>query len=106
MKDYKLTREERETIITFSDADKTATVFSESQTWINKIIKLGGKRYGAGAEVDVPKGWIKITKPRQYSETTRREMAKRLKKARNTQKPTDPAKSPQTTGKNKAKKAK
>lgn len=61
MEDYKLTPAERETVITFTDADKEASVFSTSETWMKKIKKLpGAKQVGDGYEAIVPKGWIAI----------------------------------------------
>ena len=61
MEDYKLTPAERETIISFNDAGKNASVFSSSESWIKKIKKLpGAKPVGDGYEAEIPKGWITI----------------------------------------------
>lgn len=58
-------RAEMETIISFTAADKEANIYSADPVWMRKIEKLpGARKYGEGVEVDVPKSWIKIIKPR------------------------------------------
>lgn len=82
-KDYHLTLAEQETIITFNAADKTANIYSASPTWINKIKKFDGWREsGPGAEVDVPKSWIKIVRPMNLSAEERERRAAVLRRAR------------------------
>ena len=52
---------ERETIITFNDAESTANVFSSSESWMKRIKKIKGWREcGDGVEVTVPKSSIQI----------------------------------------------
>ena len=80
-KDYHLLPAERETIITFNDADKTANIYSTSQTWINKIKKFDGWREnGPGVEVDVPKKWIRVQRPNVCSEEAREKRREAMKK--------------------------
>lgn len=57
-----LSKMERETIISFTDADDTAEVYSTSQAWMTKIKKLGGTPLGEGYVVEIPKTLIKIEK--------------------------------------------
>lgn len=82
----KLSNEEKETIILFNEADKTATV----ETFQSKIIRRmekegvipvretpeGAKRY------IVPKTWIKVTPPKKMnlSEEQKQAIADRFKK--------------------------
>ena len=56
----KLTKSEMETIISFGSLDKTANVWSNDPVWMKKLEKLGAKVTEDYAEIDVPKGWIKI----------------------------------------------
>ena len=83
MKDYKLSKLERETIITFNEAESTANIFSTSQPWINKIEKIPGcRRVGAGYEVDIPKSWIKFPKePRTTSDAQLKALARAREKS-------------------------
>ena len=78
-----LSRLEQETIITFNAAEKTANIYSSDPVWIRKIKNMkGSRKYSIGYEVDVPKSYIKVSPPRQYSEETKKKMAERLRKAR------------------------
>ena len=83
-KDYKLTQLERETIITFNEAEKTAHVFSLSKSWMSRIQKMeGAKPCGEGWEIEVPKSWIKFPKePKKVvlSAEQKRVLAERCKK--------------------------
>lgn len=59
---------ERETIITYNDADGTANVFTASPVIKNKLAKLGEvKTNGGGWEIEVPKAWVRIAPPRKLS---------------------------------------
>lgn len=79
----RLSRFEQETIITFNAADDTANIYSCDPVWVRKIQKIkGSRKYSIGMEVDVPKKWIKITKPRELSPEQKAKIAKRLKTAR------------------------
>lgn len=80
-KDYRLLPSERETIIVFNDADKTANIYSTAQTWITKIKKFDGWREsGPGVEVDVPKSWIKVNRSRNLSSEERERRAVNMRK--------------------------
>lgn len=79
----RLSRYEQETIITFNAGEKTANIYSSDPVWAKKIQKIkGSRKYSVGYEVDVPKNWIKVAPPRQYSEETKKKMAENLRKAR------------------------
>ena len=83
----RLSRLEQETVITFNAAEKTASVYSTDPVMIRKIKNMkGSRKYSIGYEIDVPKGWIKITQPRQYSDATKAKMRENLRKARKAQK--------------------
>lgn len=66
-----LSKAERETIISFGELDSTANIYSTSPSMVSKIKALGGKQDGLGYSVDVPKAWIKISKPRAVSTAAR-----------------------------------
>lgn len=89
MAGIRLSKLEKETVITFNEAEATANVYSTSDVWIRKIKKIKGyRKFSIGYEVDVPKNWIKVSPPRKVSEKTReaarRNMAK-LQSMRKTQ---------------------
>lgn len=89
MAGIRLSKIEKETVITFNEAEATANIYSTSDVWIRKIRKIKGHRkFSIGYEVDVPKNWIKVSPPRKVSEKTReaarRNMAK-LQSMRKTQ---------------------
>ncbi len=78
----KLTRVEKETIITFNELDATANIYSASDVWIRKIRNIKGSRQcSIGFEVDVPKGWIRVQKPAKATEETKKKRLVALKKA-------------------------
>lgn len=71
----RLTNEEKETIILFNEADKTATV----ETFQGKIIRRMEKEGVIPVRVTpegakkyiIPKTWIKVTPPRKVSDAQR-----------------------------------
>lgn len=74
---------ERETIINYNDADGTANIFTASPNVKKKLEKLGEVRASSGGwEVDVPKSWIKISKPKKVSEAQKNAARAALVKAR------------------------
>ena len=83
-------KEERETIITYNEAEPTASVYTMNGALIRKLDGLAQTRpddarrvktYPDGAqEYEVPKKWVKVNPPRVYSEEQRAEMAARLRK--------------------------
>ena len=62
-----LTKLEQETIINFNASEKEASVYSTDPVWMKKLEKLGGKQKGLGIEINVPKSWVKVQKPRELS---------------------------------------
>lgn len=65
-------QEERETTVSYSDADETATVMSYSAAMVNRLKKLAEEKpdeakivwtdeKDGGIEVRVPKKWIKVS---------------------------------------------
>lgn len=69
----KLTRYEKETIITFNEAEDTANIYSTSDVWIRKIKAIkGSRKYSIGYEVDVPKSWIRLQRPAKVTEETKK----------------------------------
>ncbi len=83
-----LTLQERETVILFNEAEKTASVYTHNLKFLQKLKQLQQDRpddcrikrndtESRAAEYIVPKKWIKIKAPRQLSE----EEKARLRKA-------------------------
>lgn len=86
-----LTKEEKETYISTTEADKTATIYSNSRNWILRMKKLAEmypdkvtfvREDKYGAEFTFPKKWMKVSPPRIISEEQRAAAADRLKKYR------------------------
>lgn len=85
-----LTKYEQETIINYNNEEKTAFIFTYDKSLIRKLDKRLAEmsdmkliRRGEDfAEYSLPKKWIKVAFPRQYSDEQRAEMAKRMKAAR------------------------
>lgn len=85
-----LTKYEQETIINYNNEEKTASIFTYDKSLICKLDKRLAEmsdmkliRRGEDfAEYSLPKKWIKVAFPRQYSDEQRAEMAERMKAAR------------------------
>lgn len=85
-----LTKYEQETIINYNNEEKTASIFTYDKSLIRKLDKRLAEmsdmkliRRGEDfAEYGLPKKWIKVAFPRQYSDEQRAEMAERMKAAR------------------------
>lgn len=85
-----LTKYEQETIINYNNEEKTASIFTYDKSLIRKLDKRLAEmsdmkliRRGEDfAEYSLPKKWIKVALPRQYSDEQRAEMAERMKAAR------------------------
>ena len=85
-----LTKYEQETIINYNNEEKTASIFTYDKSLIRKLDKRLAEmsdmkliRRGEDfAEYNLPKKWIKVAFPRQYSDEQRAEMAERMKAAR------------------------
>jgi len=78
-----LTNIERETIINFNDAEKTASVYTSNAAMIRRLNALCLVNAGVhavradeyGTEYECPKVWIKIRPSRIISDAKRAEMA-------------------------------
>lgn len=85
-----LTKYEQETIINYNNEEKTASIFTYDKSLIRKLDKRLAEmpdmkliRRGEDfVEYSLPKKWIKVAFPRQYSDEQRAEMAERMKAAR------------------------
>lgn len=85
-----LTKYEQETIINYNNEEKTASIFTYDKSLIRKLDKRLAEmpdmkliRRGEDfAEYSLPKKWIKVAFPRQYSDEQKAEMAERMKAAR------------------------
>ena len=85
-----LTKYEQETIINYNNEEKTAFILTYDKSLIRKLDKrlpemsdMKLVRRGEDfAEYSLPKKWIKVAFPRQYSDEQRAEMAERMKVAR------------------------
>lgn len=85
-----LSKCEQETIINYNNEEKTASIFTYDKSLIRKLDKRLNeitdmkliRRGDDFAEYSLPKKWIKVTFPRQYSDEQRAEMAERMRIAR------------------------
>lgn len=76
--------------INYNNEEKTASIFTYDKSLIRKLDKRLAEmsdmkliRRGEDfAEYSLPKKWIKVAFPRQYSDEQRAEMAERMKAAR------------------------
>lgn len=84
-------KEEKETYMNTTEADKTATLYSNSRNWIERMRRLAAeypdkvfleREDENGASFVFPKSWMKVRPPRQISEEQRRQAAERLLKYR------------------------
>lgn len=84
-----LTRAERESILTFNEQEPSASVYTHNAALIRKLDALAVSRPeecrrvrvchdGQAAEYELPKGWIKVSPPRQLSEAQRQATQKAL----------------------------
>ena len=81
-----LTAEERETIILWNQAGPNATICAMDPVWIRKLADLASKSPSVVrvlersdyVEYQVPKRWVKVQIPRQYSEDQKQLMRERI----------------------------
>ena len=83
-----LTSYEKETIITYNKADNTAHVYTCDSALMRKldgfcadsqdIVMVKEDKYSKTYEL--PKKWVKVSKPRTYSEEYRKELSERAKR--------------------------
>ena len=92
MSEYKLTREEIETIINFCSADKTASIYTCSSVMMRQLDKLMEqypndvrliKQDKFSKTYELPKKWVmRIRVPRQISEEQKEKLRENLLKFR------------------------
>ena len=81
------TNYERETIISFNEAESTANIYTHNGALLRKLEKLaqerpeGGRlekisRFGPAADYTIPKTWVKINPTRILSEAQREALEK------------------------------
>ena len=85
-----LTNQERETIICFNEADKTATVFTYNGRMLRDLDKLAAERpddcqhvkdNGTGGHTyTVPKKWVKVRASRILTDDQKAAYAERMRK--------------------------
>lgn len=82
---------EKETIILFNNAEKTASVYAHDQRIIRKLREALEKypdqarmerEDGESITVEIPKSWVNISLPREYTKEGREKMEKRMAKMR------------------------
>lgn len=63
---------EKETIINFNEEESTANIYTASASFAKKLAKLGNVRKVGDEswEIDVPKSWVTIKKPKQAVKLT------------------------------------
>ena len=82
-----LTKYERETIILYNDEESTASVYTLNVRLRNRLAAFAEKSDDCclvrkGDDYDeyrIPKSWLKINLPRQYSDKQRQKMAERAR---------------------------
>ena len=88
---YKPSKEEKETVITFDQAGGTADFYTCDEAWKHKMDKLALQGQVIIEETQdknsktyiIPKKWIKVRKPRLYTDEKRKEAIVRGKKLAN-----------------------
>ena len=87
-----LTNYERETIISYNEAEKTANIHTHNKTLRRKLEQLAAERpeecrlkkvsrFYEAVDYTVPKAWVKITPTRILSEEQRTAKAETIRKA-------------------------
>ena len=82
-----LTKYEKETIINFNEEESTASVYTHNERLRNRLAAFAEKSDDCclvrkGDDYDeyrIPKSWLKINLPRQYSDEQRQKMADRAR---------------------------
>lgn len=85
-----LSRYEKETIITFNEQDKTATVYTYNEKFKRKLcelckakaaeIKQTGNDLTGGLTFELPKKWVKINAGKNLTDKQRNELSNRMKR--------------------------
>lgn len=84
----RLSRYEQETVITYNNEEKTATVYTCDKSLISKLDEMARKdstiietkRDEYSKTYELPKRYIKVKIPRQLSEEQRKTLAERARK--------------------------
>ncbi len=88
---YAINAYEKETIILFNNAEQTASVYTHDSRLMRKLEEALEKypdqcqktdESGESVTVEIPKKWINIMLPREYSEEGRKEMEERMARMR------------------------
>lgn len=87
-----LSKLEKETILTYNEAEATATVYTHNRALLHRLEKLAAQRPGdccktrdfpsGAAEYTVPKQWVKVSPPRVASEAQKAAARAALDKVR------------------------
>ena len=78
-----LSRLERETVVNFNDLEKVAYISTRQQSVKTRLKKLGIEPIHKQADYEVyevPKNWIKISKPKKVSDSQRKAAARNMNK--------------------------
>ena len=77
-----LSREERETIINFNEAESIVNVFTYNPKWQRRVKEMGIKPIrteGLAREYEFPKKWLRLpVKPREFTPAERQAARKRF----------------------------
>lgn len=82
-----LNKYERETLILFNEEESTAIVSTYNERLRNRLADFAlksdecclRKQIDGYSEYTIPKSWVKVNLPRQYSDEQREKMAERAK---------------------------
>ena len=92
---YHLTNEERETIISFDETSDPVNVYTFNKAIIRKLdnwyesgeplqlVRAESLNGTECREYKVPKSWIRVQRPRQYTEEQKKSMVERFQKGKN-----------------------
>ena len=83
----RLSKQEKETIIIYNEAEDVACVYTCNEKLRNKLETLSKKspecvlekKDSVSVEYKLPKAWVKVNKTRQYSEEAKQAMSERAK---------------------------
>lgn len=87
----KLSRYEQETVITYNEEEKTASVYTHNKALLRRLDKLAQERPDEcriekarpdAADYIIPKAWVRIRPPRRMSPEQKARCAERLANAR------------------------
>ncbi|SRR6266568_4662312 len=85
------TKEERETIVNFTESDKTAQMYTTNKKYLNRLKKykvkaVEGPDDNGGSTFSIPRNWLRIQRPaaetREWTEEQKEAARARLAKVR------------------------